>query len=197
AFDKGDVPDGITAKIYHIAGLVYGDYTDAFLGEIAGLGGKFALDVQCMLRHRSPDGSLYFEDWADKKEWLPRIDLLKTDAAEAEILTGLTDRYKAAELLCSWGAREVMITHNDEVIVCNGSETYACPIRSRSLAGRTGRGDTCFGAYIAERLDHGMESSLLTATAAVSLKMEKAGKFSATREELDEYIRLLYADLKN
>ena len=36
---------------------------------------------------------------------------LKTDAAEAEILTGLTDRAEAAKLLYSWGAKEIMITH--------------------------------------------------------------------------------------
>lgn len=34
----------------------------------------------------------FFEDWKEKKELLPYITFLKTDAAEAEILTGLTDR---------------------------------------------------------------------------------------------------------
>ena len=59
--------------------------------------------------------TMAFHDWAEKKQYLPVIDYLKTDAAEAEILTGLTDRAEAAKLLHSWGAKEVLITHNTEV----------------------------------------------------------------------------------
>ena len=57
------------------------------------------------------------------------IDYLKTDAAEAEILTGLTDRAEAAKLLHSWGAKEVLITHNTEVLAYDGVTTYTCPIK--------------------------------------------------------------------
>ena len=40
-----------------------------------------------------------FHDWKDKLTYLPYFDFLKTDAAEAEILTGLTDRRAAAKQL--------------------------------------------------------------------------------------------------
>lgn len=56
-----------------------------------------------MLRHVEPDKTMAFHDWADKKEILPLIDYLKTDAAEAEILTGTNDRVKAAHMLHEWG----------------------------------------------------------------------------------------------
>ena len=126
---------------------------------------------------------MFFEDWKEKKEVLPYIEYLKTDAAEAEILTGLTDRYEAAKLLHSWGAKEVVITHNTEVIAYDGKEF-------------TGRGDTTFAAYMTERLHHSMKDALLYATATVSNKMEIPGPYKGTRADVDKYIEEFYSDIK-
>jgi sugar/nucleoside kinase (ribokinase family) len=123
---------------------------------------------------------------------LPYIDYLKTDAAEAEILTGLTDRTEAAKLLYSWGAKEVLITHNTEVLAYDGEKIYTCPIKARNLSGRTGRGDTTFAGYITERQHASIEEALLYCTALVSLKMETPGPFMGTREDVLEYIREFY-----
>ena len=87
----------VKTKVYHFAGLVYGDFDGALLTEAA-KHGKVGLDVQCMLRHVEPDKSMAFHDWAEKKELLPLMDYFKTDAAEAEVLTGLTDRVEAAKM---------------------------------------------------------------------------------------------------
>ena len=105
-------------------------------------GAKVAVDVQCMLRHVEDDKSMQFHDWADKLTYLPEIDFLKTDATEAAILTGLDDRAEAARQLHAWGAKEVMVTHNTEVLIYDGTQIYTCPIVARNLSGRTGRGDT-------------------------------------------------------
>ena len=139
---------------------------------------------------------MYYKDWANKKEMLPYIDFLKTDAAEAEILTGTDDRKKAAEILYSWGSKEILITHNSEVLAYDGDKMLTCPIRSRNLSGRTGRGDTTFAAYINERTDHDLAESLLWATATVSLKMETPGPIKATRQDIQNYIDLMYNDIK-
>ena len=141
-FHFDELPD-IGADIYHFAGLVYGDFDGALIAE-ASKHGKTAVDVQCLLRHVEADKTMAFHDWAEKREYLPYIDYLKTDAAEAEILTGLTDRAEAAKLLHSWGAKEVLITHNTEVLAYDGQRVYTCPIKARNLSGRTGRGDTTF-----------------------------------------------------
>lgn len=184
----------ITGDIYHFAGLVYGDFPNELIKKCAKLG-KVAVDVQTCLRHVNPeDGSMYFEDWADKKQMLPFVDFLKTDAAEAEIMTGLTDRLEAAKMLYSWGAKEILITHNTEVLAYDGEKAYTCPIRARNLSGRTGRGDTTFAAYINERLQKSVPESLLNATAIVSLKMETPGVFKGTREDVENYKKELYAD---
>ncbi|MBQ8782512.1 MAG: ribokinase [Clostridia bacterium] len=189
-----DIPQDVSADIYHFAGLIYGDFSGEMVKELSKKG-KVAVDVQGFLRHRNDnDNSLFFEDWADKKEILPYIDFLKTDAAEAEILTGLTDRKEAAKLLFEWGAKEILITHNTEVLAYDGKDFYTCPIKSRNLSGRTGRGDTTFAAYINERCHNGIESSLLTATATVSLKVETPGALKATRADVENYINEFFKE---
>ena len=190
AFKFEELPD-IDTGIYHFAGLVYGDF-DGELFEEAAKHGKVAVDVQCLLRHVEADKTMAFHDWADKKKYLPCIDYLKTDAAEAEILTGLTDRAEAAKLLYSWGAKEIMITHNTEVLIYDGQQIYTCPIKARNLSGRTGRGDTTFAGYITERQHASIPEALQYCTALVSLKMETPGPFMGTRADVLNYIKEFY-----
>ena len=180
----------VDAAVWHLAGLVRGDIPNEMI-PYAARHGEAALDVQCMLRCVE-DGTMVYRDWPEKRELLPYLRFLKTDAAEAEILTGLSDRGEAARLLHSWGAREVMITHSTEVLVYDGHEIHTCPIRSRNLSGRTGRGDTAFAGYINERLTSGVPDALRTATALVSLKMETPGPFRGSREDVEAYLRERY-----
>ena len=53
------------------------------------------------------------------------------------------------------------------------------PHQARNLSGRTGRGDTTFAGYIAERQRGSVEEALNFCTALVSLKMETPGPFKA------------------
>jgi sugar/nucleoside kinase (ribokinase family) len=192
-----ELPD-LDPRIYHLAGLIYGDFSSDLIRDISELahskGGKLAVDVQCLLRHAEPDGSMLFYDWADKKTHMKYIDFLKTDAAEAEILSGTSDRIEAAKILYQWGAKEIMITHNTEVLIYDGSKIYTCPIKARNLSGRTGRGDTCFSGYITERLTKSVPEALLFAAALVSLKMETVGPFKGTRGDVEEYIKSFYSE---
>lgn len=184
-----EVPD-VDAAIWHLAGLAAGDIPNEMI-PFAARHAMVAIDVQTMLR-RVEDGTLVYRDWAEKRELLPYVRFLKTDAAEAEILTGLTDRAEAAKLLYSWGAKEVLITHNTEVLVYDGREVYTCPIRARDLSGRTGRGDTTFAGYINERLTADIPTALRFATALVSLKMETPGPFTGTRADVEAYLNAFY-----
>ena len=118
--------------------------------------------------------------------------MLKTDAAEAKILTGTDDRRKAAEILHGWGAKEVLITHNTEAIVCDGQRIHRAPLKPRNLSGRTGRGDTTFAGYLTERLESDIPTALEFAAALVSLKMETPGPFMGTRQDVLDYIERFY-----
>lgn len=192
-FTEDDLPD-IEADVIHFAGLVYGDFDADMIITAADIA-PVAVDVQGFLRHVDPnDGTMHLEDWEDKEELMPYITYFKADAAEAEVLTGTSDRKEAAKILYEMGADEILITHGSEVLVYDGDEYYTCPIRSRNLSGRTGRGDTTFSVYICERQEFEIDEALLLATATVSLKMETPGPFSGTRDDVKEYINEFYRD---
>lgn len=185
-----EIPDA-ACSLYHLAGLLYGDFPGELL-EFLRNKGMLATDAQGFLRHNE-GGELTFHDWAEKRRYLPYLNFLKTDAAEAEILTGTPDRTAAAKQLHDWGAGEIVISHNAEMLAYDGKDFYTCPVKARNLSGRTGRGDTTFGAYLAMRmLGAGPEESLRYATACVSLKMETPGVFRGTRADVEAYLREFY-----
>ena len=181
----------IKTDIYYFAGLIEGDFDEEIIKE-ASRYGKTALDTQSVLRYVKDNGEMDFRDWLNKKEYMPYIDYLKADAKEAKILTGCDDRYEAARELKKLGAKEIMISHNTEMLIYDGEEFYTCPVVSDNLSGRTGRGDTVFAAYVTERRTKSIEESLQYATALVSLKMETPGPYKGTRENVYEYIKSRY-----
>jgi sugar/nucleoside kinase (ribokinase family) len=185
-----DIPDEET-NVYHLAGLCYGDIGPDIILECAKRA-DVAMDIQCMLRHVEPDQTLKLHDWPEKTEYLKYIRFLKTDAAEAEVLTGLTDREEAARQMYEWGAKEIVITHNTEVIAYDGKQIFRAPLKPRNLTGRTGRGDTTFAAYITERQTSSIQEALTFSAAMVSLKMEKPGPFMGTRQDVLKYIEEFY-----
>lgn len=186
----------ITSRIWHFAGLTVGDFDNSLIKSVAQKG-KVAVDVQCLLRTVSTNNELVFRDWPEKLSYLPYIDYLKADAAEAAILTGTEDRKQAAKILHQWGASEIMITHNTEVLIYDGNQYYTCPIKAKNLSGRTGRGDTAFAGYINQRLTASIADSLLFCTALVSLKMETPGPFSKDRAAVQHYISQSYSTEKD
>jgi sugar/nucleoside kinase (ribokinase family) len=184
-FSPADLPADAKTKIVYLAGLFVGELPDSLIEELKGRG-KIAADAQGLLRRADATGAMLFADWKNKKKYLPFVDYFKTDAAEAEILTGLKDREEAARVLASWGAREVMVTHNTEVIVFVGGKIYRAPFTPSNLSGRTGRGDTTFASYLTRRLDHDPQGSVRFAAALCSMKMEKVGPFTGTIGEVLE-----------
>lgn len=178
-------------KLAHLAGLLYGDFPNELIEHLK-TRGMVSADAQGFLRHNE-DGKLVFHDWADKRKYLPCFDFLKTDTAEAEILTGLTDRREAAKQLYAWGAKEIMISNHAEMLVYDGERFYDCAVKARNLSGRTGRGDTTFSSYLAMRMSGAdIPEALLYATACVSLKMETPGAFAGSRQDVLDYIKAFY-----
>ncbi len=187
-FKLSDLGD-IKATIFHLGGLLYGDFDSDFIRALSERG-RLAVDAQGLLRHANwENGSMYFEDWADKLELLPLIDFFKVDAKEAEILTGSTDREYAAKQLHAWGAKEVFISYHEEMTVFDGEKLYICPYKPVSTDGRTGRGDTIFAAYISKRLSCDVAESLLFSTGLITLKIAKRGPFRGTLEDIAEIIQ--------
>lgn len=170
--------------ILHLAGLFYGEIPVSLIPELAK---KYsvAVDAQGLLR-RNEDGSLLFRDLENKAGILRHIRCLKTDAAEAEILTGEKDREKAAEILAGYGPEEVMVTHNTEVIVLRDGHFVRAPFTPKNLSGRTGRGDTCFASYLYRRISHDPLEAVRYAAALTSIKMESPGVFRGTVQDVEK-----------
>ncbi len=61
------------------------------------------------------------------------------------------------------------------VTVCADGQIYQAPFIPRSLDGRTGRGDTCFVAYVGQRLSTSPQEAARFAAAVTTLKQEQRG----------------------
>lgn len=146
--------------------------------------GPVALDVQGFIRVRSGD-ELVFRPWPDIEAGLACATYLKLDRAEAELLTGQTDLVEAARRLAGYGPQEIVITESAGVIVYIDGKIHEAPFTSRSLVGRTGRGDTCFAVYVGRRLTTSPENAVRLAAAITSLKQEKSGPWRGTLDEAE------------
>ncbi len=174
-------------KIVHLAGLFKDEIPDSFI-EFYSKKAEVAIDAQGLLR-ASTNNNLLFKNWDNLEEYSKYITYLKTDAAEAEILTGEKDRRKAAKILGDKGIKEVMVTHNTEVIIYSEGKYYSAPFNPKNLSGRTGRGDTTFAAYLSKRLDSSIQDSVNYAAALCSIKMETPGPFKGSYEDVIERIK--------
>lgn len=181
-FTLDDVPGDVAANVYYLGGLMKGEFPEEVVLAMCERG-KVAIDAQGFMRVNE-NGPMVFRDWENKKEVIAAVHYLKTDAAEAETLTGEQDRYKAIQLLASWGAKEVMLTHSTEVLICAEGAIHAAPFTARNLSGRTGRGDTCFASYCYWRQHHAPEDACRFAAAVTSLKMEHPGPFTGRLDDL-------------
>ena len=145
-----DIPT-VSARIYVIAGIIAGEVDLVLLKGLAARG-PVALDVQGFVRVREGN-ALNYRPWAEMAEALRYVTYLKVDQTEACLLSGEADLIAGARRLAEYGPAEVVATETAGVTVLAGGELYRAPFTPRSLAGRTGRGDTCFATYLATRPD--------------------------------------------
>jgi sugar/nucleoside kinase (ribokinase family) len=185
-FGPAEIPD-LAARIYAVVPIIAGEVDLALLSELARRG-PVALDVQGFVRVREEAESgpaLIFRPWAALERGLSLVTYLKADRAEAELLTGQTDLQAAARRLAAYGPREIVLTQSSGVTVLAEGEFYHAPFTSRSLAGRTGRGDTCFASYLGTRLSASPEQATRVAAAVTSLKQEQPGPWRGSPADLD------------
>jgi sugar/nucleoside kinase (ribokinase family) len=86
-----------------------------------------------------------------------------------------------------------VITHRDGIVVLANGQILEAPFHAKSMAGRSGRGDTCVGSYMAARLEHPPEEALLWSAATTSLKVEIPGPI---RRPYEEIVRLVEEQYK-
>ena len=137
---------------------------------------------------------LKYEPWPEMEETLAHIDILKSDAVEAEFLTGEKDIFKAASKFTALGPQEIVLTHKNGVLIHAGGIFHDLGFYPSNLSGRSGRGDTCIGSYVAMRQSLPPGEAGIWAAAVTSLKMETLGPFNRPLADVQQLIDTRYSD---
>jgi sugar/nucleoside kinase (ribokinase family) len=185
----------LQARAFIINASIRGEVGLDVIRNLDQKGGWLVADLQGFIRVVCPDGTLRFESWPEKAEVLGHIDILKTDAVEAEALTGEKDMKTAARMLADLGPTEIVLTHRDGLLVLAQGEFFAAPFLPEKLVGRSGRGDTCIASYVAKRLSAPPAAATVWAAALTSLKLEAEGPVKRSLSEVEDLIRRRYPDL--
>jgi sugar/nucleoside kinase (ribokinase family) len=191
AFEPEELPD-VRARIYVVASIIAGEVDLPLLKELARRG-PVAIDVQGFVRVREGQ-DLVFRPWNEMVEGLAHVTYLKTDRAEAELLTGENDLREAARRLAGFGPSEVVLTESSGVTVFADGRFYHGPFAPNSLRGRTGRGDTCFSTYLGRRLTATAEEAARLAGAVTTLKQERPGPWAGTLADAEALMARQSAD---
>lgn len=184
-FVAEDIPDW-QAKILVASPIIAGEFDLDLITNLAHRG-PLALDIQGFVRVREGD-DLVFRDWPDVATGLGCVTYLKVDLAEAELLTGETDPLAAAGRLAEYGPQEIILTQSSGLTVWAEGRVMQAPFRPRSLAGRTGRGDTCFATYLGTRLSAPPATAAKMAAAITTLKQEQPGPWRGTLADAEAHI---------
>ena len=203
-------PDIRTLSVTSVAGSITAGDVEELAAQAAVIGsslrGEVGLDVIRALKDKNIQVAadmqgfvrvlrgveLKYEPWDEMASTLALIDVVKSDAVEAEFLTGEKDIYQAAKFYAAMGPREVVLTHKDGLLIYTDGQYHAMKFYPARLDGRSGRGDTCIGTYMAMRLSTSPREAGVWAAAVTSLKMENPGPFNRSMEEVADLIHAKY-----
>jgi sugar/nucleoside kinase (ribokinase family) len=203
-------PDIRTLSVAHTAGTITASEIEFIEAKAAVIGsslrGEIGEDVIPALRRKGMlvaadmqgyvrvlrDQTLVYESWPEMPATLAQVDILKSDAVEAEALTGEKDIYKAARIFTEMGPKEIVLTHKDGLLIYANEECYESGFYPKKLDGRSGRGDTCLGTYVSMRLSRTPAEAGIWAAALTSLKMENPGPFNRSIKDVEELIDRKY-----
>jgi sugar/nucleoside kinase (ribokinase family) len=183
-FANADMPP-LESCLIHLGALTDREFTLGFMRHLKQRGFRLSVDMQNFVRQvDTQTGVIQFRDVQDKREIVGLADTVKLDVIEAEVLTGTRNMEEAATLVEEWGALETILTCSDGALARCKGKTYFERFSNRNSQGRTGRGDTTTGAYLARRMDHTVQESLRFAVALASIKMETPGPFRGSLEDV-------------
>jgi sugar/nucleoside kinase (ribokinase family) len=179
-------------KLLVLAGISNQEFDITFIQKLKSLGYTLAIDIQSFVRQIHPTTrEIQFLDVTEKEKIVSLMQFIKLDVLEAKILTGTDDPAKAAQTVESWGCKEILITTSNGVLLrAGGTNSFTRFTHKRNL-GRTGRGDTTFGAYLARRLTHPPREAQAWAAALASLKIQDPGPFSGSYDGVEKYLNNL------
>lgn len=182
---------GISSRAFVVGASVRGEVPLSVIEALREKETLIAIDLQGFIRVVH-EGRLVFQEWPEKEKVLKLVDTVKTDAVEAEFLTGQRDMRVAARQIAALGPQEVVLTHRGGVLVYDGIRFYEARFHPEKVTGRSGRGDTCIASYMARRLGAPPQEAMIWAAALTSLKMEAEGPFRREIREVETLIEKRY-----
>lgn len=186
-----------SARAFIVNGSARGEASLEVMRSLKRKGGLLCADLQGFVRIVDTGGRLRYERWPEQADVLGLVDILKTDAVEAEFLTGESDIRRAARALAADGPSEIVLTHRDGLLVLAEGGFHEAGFHPEVLRGRSGRGDTCMGSYVSSRLDASPAESTVWAAAVTSLKMEQEGPVMRAAGEVAALIDRRYRPIRS
>lgn len=188
-FTTAQMPD-IEARIFHLGPLLSDDITVDLLKSLAAKG-TVSLDIQGYLRYVK-DQKVLYKDWADKKEALPHVSILKANEFEMEVVTGTSDVRKGAAYLADLGVKEVIITLGSKgSLIYVDNDFFRIPAyKPTAIVDATGCGDTYMAGYLSKRIQGaGVQEAGEFGAAMATLKIQSSGPFSGNAAMVEEVLQ--------
>lgn len=188
-FTTAQMPD-IESRIFHLGPLLSDDITVDLLKSLAQKG-TVSLDIQGYLRYVK-DQKVLYKDWADKKEALPHVSILKANEFEMEVVTGTSDVRKGAEYLADLGVKEVIITLGSKgSLIYKDNDFFKIPAyKPTAIVDATGCGDTYMAGYLSKKIQGaGVQEAGEFGAAMATLKIQSSGPFSGNAAMVEEVLQ--------
>ena len=127
------------ARAFVVNGSARGEASLEVMQSLKAKGGLLCADLQGFIRVVSDTGRLEYQPWPEQAEILALVDILKTDAVEAEFMTGEADIHEAAAKLAAFGPGDIVLTHRDGLLVRSGGKYHEAGFHPDELRGRCPR----------------------------------------------------------
>lgn len=175
----------VDAKIYHLGSLLADDFPLDVIKYLSGKG-IVSVDAQGYLREVRGD-KVFAIDWAEKREALKYITILKANEHESEVLTREKEPRKAALILAEWGVKVVLLTLGSmgSLIYVDGKFYEIPAFAPEEVVDATGCGDTYMTGFLYMRnKGASYEEAGRFAAAMCTIKLGASGPFNASEQEV-------------
>lgn len=181
----------IDAHVFHLGPLLADDVSTDIIKHLAKKG-QVSLDIQGYLR-KVVNGKVYATNWEEKVAALQYVTILKADVSELKALTGYDNVPDGAKQVADWGVKEIIVTNGSlgSVIYADGNMYQIPAYQPKQVIDATGCGDTYMAGYLYQRgKGISIQQSGEFAAAMAAVKMEKAGAFDGSEEDVKRILNV-------